>query len=81
VSYANETEKSGTGIQVKVTEKVPGASCTKIPPDDKLYTCTVQPGFASIMMLLGNFIKYFTAIASLAGVLFIVINGISLSMG
>lgn len=86
VSFANETEKSWSGIQVKVTEKVPGASCREEPKNSTntgstMYICTIQPGFSSIMMMLGNFIKYFTAIASLAGVLFIVINGISLSMG
>lgn len=33
------------------------------------------------MLMLGGFIKYFTAITAIAGVLFIVINGITLSMG
>ena len=34
-----------------------------------------------MMLMLGGFIKYFTAITAIAGVLFIVINGITLSMG
>ncbi|QFR39720.1 hypothetical protein A9Q91_05925 [Candidatus Gracilibacteria bacterium 28_42_T64] len=77
-SYAEE------GIQVTVTERIPGAGCDKGTTDDNgniLYKCTVKPGFGSVVEMMGNMIKYFTFIAGLAGVLFIVINGIMYSMG
>ena len=45
------------------------------------YECEVKKGFWQITLMLGNMIKYFTFIASLWGVLFIVINGILYSMG
>ena len=45
------------------------------------YECEVKKGFWQITIMLGNMIKYFTFIASLWGVLFIVINGILYSMG
>lgn len=66
-------------ITVEVTEKVPGANCEE---SDKawIYECNLGTGFGSIMTMIGRIIKYFTFIASLAGVLFIVINGILYSM-
>ena len=72
---------TGSGIEIKVSQKVPWANCSdKSEGDPPVYTCTIQPWFSSIMVMLGNFIKYFTAITALAGVLFLVINGIMLSM-
>lgn len=66
-------------IAVETTAKVPGASCTW--PDAKwVYTCRVGKGFTPVMLMVGNMIKYFTYIVSLAAVLFIVINGILYSM-
>lgn len=67
-----------SSITVEVTEKVPWAGCTW--PTDWVYKCNLGTGFGSVMAMLGKMIKYFTFIASLAGVLFIVINGILYSM-
>ncbi|MDP2090919.1 MAG: hypothetical protein Q8K30_04980 [Candidatus Gracilibacteria bacterium] len=80
-TYAEEE----SGIVIVVTEKVPGANCT---PKDKdkdgvilNYKCNVAKGFGSVTIMLGNIIKYFTYLAALAGVLYIIINGIMYSMG
>jgi len=80
---ANDTE----GIKITVTEKIPGAWCTPktyrewSTTDVATYECNVKKGFWQITLMLGNIIKYFTFIAGLWGVLFIVINGILYSMG
>ena len=66
-------------ITVKVTEKVPGANCLDI--GDWLYECEIEPGFKSVQSMIGQIIKWFTAITVLAAVLFIVINGILLIVG
>ncbi|MDD5212981.1 MAG: hypothetical protein PHG82_00930 [Candidatus Gracilibacteria bacterium] len=76
--FAATGDTGGNGIEVKVTEKIPGAECDGAPG---AYTCTVKPGFGTVMQLMGGIIKYFTFLASLGGVLFIVINGLMLSMG
>lgn len=84
-------------IDVKVTEKIPGAECTASgwwynadgtkktsgTADDTVteYTCKIKKGFRQITDMLWNIIKYFTFLAGLWGVLFIVINGILYSMG
>ena len=65
-------------IEVKVTEDIPWAGCTWTDWD---YTCTVKPWFGTVMQLMWWIIKYFTFLASLGWVLFIVINWIMLSMG
>lgn len=66
-------------IKVEVTEKVPGATCSG--PDSKwVYTCDVGTGFSSVTIMIGKLIRYFTYIAALTWVLFIVINGILYSM-
>jgi len=79
--------------KVKVTEEVPWWNCTKIPLKDKdwktkkdsnwktkyMYECTVEWSFSSVMKVMNKMIKYGTLIASLAWVLFIVINGIAIS--
>jgi hypothetical protein len=64
-------------IEVKVTEKIPWAECDWAPG---AYTCTVKPGFGTVMELMWWIIKYFTFLASLGWVLFIVINWVMLSM-
>lgn len=66
-------------IEVQVTERVPGANCGAADSDG-VYTCQVQSGFWSVMELFWGIIKYFTLIAALWSVLFIVINGILYSM-
>lgn len=68
-----------TGIVIKVTEKIPGAWC-EWPWEDGNYTCTIEPGFKSVQKVMWQIIKWITAIAALSGVLFIVINGIMMSM-
>ena len=69
-------------IKVTVTEKIPGVKCD---PDPAwyvwIYVCKVKPGFGTIVDMMGAIIKYFTFIAVLWGVLFIVYNGIMYSMG
>lgn len=71
------SSSSSEWIQVHVTEKIPGADCDWSDWD---YTCTVQPGFKTVMQLMWWIIKYFTYLSALWWVLFIVINGLMLSM-
>lgn len=66
-------------VEVQVTEAVPGANCGWAD-SNWVRTCQVQAWFWSVMELFWWIIKYFTLIASLAAVLFIVINGILYSM-
>jgi len=66
-------------VEVKVTEAVPWV-CEWTPDSNGVITCQVQAGFGSIMDLFWGIIKYFTLIAALWSVLFIVINGILYSM-
>ena len=88
ITWEKESTNTGTWIVVTVTEKIPWAWCWKHKHRDidkkagtKYYECTVQKGFWQITLMLGNMIKYFTFLAGLWGVLFIVINGILYSMG
>jgi len=69
-------------IKVKVTEKVPWANCKKIKPlwDPQIYECEIAKWFSAVTTMMWKIIKYFTYIAALGGVLFIVINGILYSM-
>lgn len=68
-------------ITIEVTESIPGAWCTRWGSwDGGVYTCYVQNGFGGVTSMMGAIIKYFTFIASIAAVLFIVINGILYSM-
>lgn len=80
-------------IKVIVTEKIPGANCKPTTKSVSLtkktdssieqattYTCIVWKGFSSVITMMWKIIKYFTYIASLGWVLFIVINGILYSM-
>jgi len=66
-------------VEVQVTEAVPGANCWSADSDG-IVTCRVESGFWSVMALFWAMIKYFTMIAALWSVLFIVINGILYSM-
>lgn len=63
---------------IDVTEKIPGANC--VASWDGIYTCNPGRGFSWVLWVVGAMIKYFTYIASLAAVLFIIINGILYSM-
>lgn len=69
-------------ITVYVTEKVPWAKCVKDEKlwDTQMYKCTVAKGFTAVTEMMWKIIKYFTYIAGLGGVLFIVVNGILYSM-
>lgn len=64
-------------VSVEVTEPIPGANCSGWGGE---YTCNVGTGVSTISNMMGEIIKYFTFIASLWAVLFIVINGILYSM-
>jgi len=71
-------------VTVIVTEKIPGANCKPDPtPKDYTWTykCTIKKWFWSIMEMMWKIIKYFTYIAALGWVLFIILNGIMYSMG
>ena len=77
-TYATD---SWSWIIVKVTEKIPWADCVETWTWKVIiYECSVQKWFSSITKMMWSIIKYFTYIAALGGVLFIVINGILYSM-
>ena len=65
-------------VTIEVMEKVPGVACTG--PEWWPYTCNVGTGFSSVIIMVGKLIRYFTYIAALSWVLFIVINGILYTM-
>jgi magnesium-transporting ATPase (P-type) len=48
--------------------------------ESPLYKCTIEPGFWSVQKMLAWIIKYFTFLAWIGWVLFLVINGIMYSM-
>lgn len=86
-TYANGTNE----ITVQVTEKMPWMegcwdNLNKWKKDKNwndltpLYECTIKPGFWSVQKMLAWIIKYFTFIAWIGWVLFLVINGIMYSM-
>jgi len=83
-TYAAWKTEKKDWITVIVTEKIPGAWCVAEPKPTnwktQMYKCTVQKWFWSIIEMMWKIIKYFTYIASLGGVLFIVLNGILYSM-
>ena len=95
-SYVWNTYAEWDWITVIVTEKIPGAGCNSLKSDWKtewkltdteikewktqMYECIVKKGFWSVAEMMWKIIKYFTYIASLWAVLFIVINGIMYSM-
>lgn len=64
-------------VSVEVTEPIPWANCSGGGWE---YTCNVGTGFSTISQMMWGIIKYFTFIAALWAVLFIVINGILYSM-
>lgn len=83
-TYAEEKCDDKKWITVIVTEKIPWACCgdwyTNGTWATTMYKCTVQKWFKSIMLMMWKIIKYFTFLASLWGVLFIIVNGIMYSM-
>ena len=66
-------------VSIEVTEAIPGAGCGSANSDG-IVTCNLPNGFWGIQGVIGDIIKYFTYIAALSSVLFIVINGILYSM-
>lgn len=90
-----DNAKSWNTVNVIVSEQIPGAWCKPITSkwdsgwlskDDvkkwktQMYKCEIQKGFSSVTKMMWNIIKYFTFIASLWAVLFIILNGIMYSM-
>lgn len=76
-------EKTSNWITVIVTEKIPGANCwdnLSEKWENPRYECNVSKWFSSIIVMMWNIIKYFTFIAALWAVLFIIVNGIMYSM-
>jgi len=82
-SPQNETSWWDGKIKVRVTEKIPGLNCELVTEWTwtGMYDCKIEPGFKSVQGIMGNIIRWITAIAALSWVLFIVINGIMLSTG
>nr|MDD3720161.1 hypothetical protein [Candidatus Gracilibacteria bacterium] len=79
----NAEGETPTTLTIEVTEQVPGAKCDTGSINSsgtKIYKCTVERGFGTVKSTIGAIIKYFTYITGLAGVLYIIINGIMLSM-
>lgn len=66
-----------SAIKVVVTEKIPWLECTA---SGSTTSCDVWVGFAWVLTIMWWIIKYFTFLAALWGVLFIVINGLKYSM-
>lgn len=86
-SYAVNDEKSFTWVTMESTVDIPWMNCTKkdtvsgwTDAETTIYTCNVEKWFSSMLTMVSGMIKYFTYIALVAAVLFIVINGIMYSM-
>jgi hypothetical protein len=91
-TYAEDSWK----VTVIVTEQIPWAWCEEVKSDWKtkgwltkkevedwetqMYKCEIKKGFWSVIEMMWRIIKYFTFIASLWAVLFIILNGILYSM-
>jgi len=79
-------------IAVTVTEKIPWMDCSwtiwwasgwdtcSAGTKGCVIKCQVPKGSGAVLQLMGTLIKYITFLAGLGGVLYIVINGILLSM-
>jgi lysylphosphatidylglycerol synthetase-like protein (DUF2156 family) len=91
-SYANESSGNTWSwwIDIIITEKIPGANCSEIDNkwkpwkakegETQMYKCKVAKWVTSVTQMLWKMIKYFTYIASLWWVLYIVINGVLYSL-
>ena len=71
--------------KVEVTAKIPWADCSPVDGTWKdwgatIYECSVERWFGSVMSIMGNMLKYFTFIAWLFSVLWIVAWWIMYSM-
>ncbi len=76
-----------TKVIITTTEKLPWMDCGEptitskwTTAEVKVYECEVKKWFWSIMTMISWMIKYFTYIAMISAVLFIVVNGIMYSM-
>lgn len=67
-------------VTVTVTDAIPGAGCVQngsgTDPSNRTYTCTIKPGFGSVLDLLKGFIKYATFLVLISSVL--AISGLGL---
>jgi hypothetical protein len=83
LAVVNNTYAEAWSTKVRTTEDVPWGNCSVIKKNKdgspRLYECTVESSFNSVMKVMNKMIKYGTLIASLAWVLFIVINWIAIS--
>ncbi len=83
-TYAAENCENSNWVQVTVTEKVPWACCVPTWKADSnwntSYTCHIEKGFWSVISMFWKIIKYFTYLAALWWVLYLIINGIMYSM-
>lgn len=69
-----------SGIIVEVTEKIPWANCSGPTWTWSMYKCEVQKWFWTVVNMIWNIIQYFTYIAWLWSVLYLIINWIIYSM-
>ncbi len=76
-----------TKVIISTTQKLPWMECDEWSTTSEwttaevtVYKCEVEKWFWSIMTMISWMIKYFTYIAMISAVLFIVINGIMYSM-
>mgnify|MGYP005996280627 CR=1 FL=1 len=88
-SYAEDKNQTFTWVTIQTTVDLPWMWCkvnktkSKNTSEDgwvTVYDCNIKPWFAEIMTLMSWMIKYFTYIAMISAVLFIVINGIMYTM-
>ena len=95
-TYAADEKKDSGKVTVIVTEQIPWAWCEAVHSDLKtpwlinekeieawktqMYKCEIEKWFTSVIKMMWKIIKYFTFIASLWAVLFIILNGILYSM-
>jgi len=91
LNYISNTYVASWKVTVIVTEQIPWAWCyainekwwewyNKDPKNTQMYKCEIKKGFWSVIEMMWRIIKYFTFIASLWAVLFIILNGILYSM-
>lgn len=83
-------DEAASWIKIVVWEKVYWANCIEIDSkwepwkakegETQMYECNVAKWFWAVTVMLWKMIKYFTYIAALGWVLFIIINGILYSM-
>lgn len=68
---------AGVTIDVEVTENIPWLWCSEA---DWIITCPVEPWLSSFTIILQTLVRWFSYMAMIWAVLFIIINGILYSM-